>query len=49
MEVSMHLPFSMAHREEPLPRWQLIILKSVLPRRAAARRATYLWEVPWKP
>ena len=39
----------MAAREEPLPRWQLTILKSFRPSSAAARRATKRWDVPWKP
>ena len=49
MVVSMHLPSLMADMEEPLPRWQLTILKFLVPISSAARRAIYLWEVPWKP
>ncbi len=51
MEVSTLLPPSTAVMEEPLPRWQEISLTSStgLPSMAAARPATYLWLVPWKP
>ena len=51
IEVSTLLPPSTAAMEEPLPRWQEISFSSSmgLPSIAAARWATYLWEVPWKP
>ena len=51
MEVSTDLPPSTAAMEEPLPRWQEMSLTSsgFLPSIAAARPATYLWLVPWKP
>ena len=51
MEVSTDLPQSTAVTEEPLPRWQEISLSSsgFLSSMTAARAATYLWEVPWKP
>ena len=42
MEVSTHLPPSTAAREEPLPRWQDTIFRSLgsLPSSSAARRVT---------
>ena len=49
--VSRTLPFLMAAREEPLPRWQVMIVVSsgFLPRNSAAARVTKRCEVPWKP
>ena len=51
MEVSTLLPPSTAVTEEPLPRWQEMSfrLSMGLPSISAAREATYLWLVPWKP
>ena len=51
MEVSTLFPPSTAVTEEPLPKWQVMIFSSSMgfPSMAAARPATYLWEVPWKP
>ena len=51
MEVSTLLPPSTAVMDEPLPRWQVMILvcSMGLPSISAACWATYLWLVPWNP
>ena len=48
MEVSMENPRLMAQTLAPLPRWQLMICRSVtgFPSARAAFRATYLCDVP---
>ena len=51
MEVSTTLPPTMALREEPLPRWQMMNLQSsgFLPRYFGVSPAMKRWLVPWKP
>ena len=47
----MERPPLIAATEEPLPKWHVMIRRSVicLPINSAQRCATYLWDVPWKP
>ena len=51
IDVSITLPWSTAAIDEPLPRWQVIILRSLmsLPILSATLCDTNLCEVPWKP
>ena len=51
MEVSTTLPPTIALREEPLPKWQMMNLQSsgFLPRNFGVSPAMKRWLVPWKP